>query len=351
MMKSLGHIDILITIFNQEEIIERVLYGVFSNTTTPFNLVLIFDGCSDRTKPRALHYLKRWKSSLLRDLIIKDTPNLFELRANNFGFKLCQSEFLITIQDDMVVQEYGWEKRLTYPLRKFDDVFAVSGRSTQNIMEIGNGRREKYVDQAAFEMKTLKRNIFAVRDIGIRGPLALRTSYLKELNYLNDAYAPGALDDAEISLRAWRDKKWKIGAFGVKYLSKQEWSKVNAPDSTMKAWESWGRNQDRLYSDFKEYIDSGVKHNEDILIDERDIDYTRGFVSFVHKIWGFMKYPLRFDKRRIKTVYRKTFRRSIETIKKPIVKLLELVLGKNFGKIASEQGFKKAAERFLSQLP
>ncbi len=133
MSKPLEKLDIMISIFNQEEIIERVLYGVLKNTTTPFNLILVFDDCTDRTKPRALAYIKKTKPRLLNELIVKDTPNLFELRANNFGFRLAKTDYLITLQDDMIVKEFGWERRLTFPLRKFDDVLAVTARTAQDI--------------------------------------------------------------------------------------------------------------------------------------------------------------------------------------------------------------------------
>ncbi|MEK9131672.1 MAG: glycosyltransferase family A protein [Patescibacteria group bacterium] len=341
MVKPLELIDIVLSIYNQEEIIERVLYGIFKNTTTPFNLILIFDGCTDRTKPRALSYIKKINGGLLKELIIKDTPNLFELRANNVGFKLAREKYLITLQDDMVIDDYGWERRLTYPLRQFDDILAVTGRGAQNIETIGNGK-EKYTHRSAREFGSLPRNMFAIRDVINRGPIAFRTDYLKELQYLNDAYAPGALDDAEISLRAWRDKHWKVGAFWINYISKQEWSKVNAPDSTMKAWESWGRNNNRLYEDFKEYLDSGDKHTSDFIIEEFEIDYSRGLFGFLKRKCLILKYPLRIDMRVIKNRRRLLVRRIIKTSKFPFLELTGYIFGTSFKMRAVEQGFKKA---------
>ncbi|HEY4503952.1 MAG TPA: glycosyltransferase family 2 protein [Candidatus Paceibacterota bacterium] len=290
MVKPLLKLDIVITIFNQEEIVEKVLYGIFRNTTTPFNLILVFDGCTDRTKLRALKYLRKAKPSLLQELIVRDTPNLFELRANNFGFKLARTDYLITVQDDMIIREYGWERRLTYPLRKFDDVLAVTARVAEDIDKIGFDM-QKQINQMGRELNTLPRNIFAVRDVINRGPIAFRTDYLREIGYLNDKYAPGALDDAEISLRAWLQKKWKVGAYWIDYYSNQAWSKVNAKDSTMNAWEFHKKNKARIYEDFREYLDSRIKHDENIKIEEKEVDYID------NKTIGIWKYPLRLDKR------------------------------------------------------
>lgn len=350
MAYPLEKIDILITIFNQEEIIERVLYGVLKNTTTSFNLILVFDGCTDRTKPRAEKYLKHVTSSFLREIIVRDTPNLFETRANNYGFKLSTCKYLITIQDDMVIREYGWERRLTLPLRKFNDVLAVSARSAQDVVEIGNGGKEKYANQAAFETNTLRRDVFAVRDVGIRGPLALRMDYLKELNYLNDAYAPCALDDTELSLRAWRDKRYKIGVFGINFLSKKEWSKVSAPDSTMKTWESWRRNLEQLYIDHGAYIDSGIKHTEDHMIPDNEIDYERGVLIRARKMWWIFLYPWwRVDKRRIKVMWGQISRNITTIIKAPLIWIFGMILGKKFVQDIQEQGIKGAMTFLLKK--
>ncbi len=335
-LKLLESLDIVITIFNQEEIIERVLYGVFRNTTTPFNLIIIFDGCSDRTKPRALKYIKKVKPHLLLELIIHDTPNLFELRANNFAFRLAKTKYMITIQDDMVIREYGWERRLTYPLRKFDDVLAVTARIAENIESINNGV-QKLVNQKGRELNTLSRNIFAIRDVINRGPIAFRIDYLKDLNYLNDKYAPCAIDDHELSLRAWRDRRWKVGAYWIDYFSHKAWSKTHASDSTMKAFDMAYTNKVRLYNDFKGYIDSCIKHNEEIIIDEKTIDYVQNNI-FLRKLYWFLQFPLRIDKRALGMTWRIRKHEYIEAIKRPLFRLL----GSHITALAQEQGIKKA---------
>lgn|SRR5574343_250405 len=347
---KLDVLDITISIFNQEEIIERVLFALILNTTTPFNLILVFDGCTDRTKQRALSYLKRVWAPRIKSIQVFDTPNLFELRANNYCFKIVKSDYFITLQDDMVVLEYGWERRLTYPLRTIDGILAVSGRRSHDIKEMGTGR-EIYKNIAANENGPdvmRDRNIFAIRDGYIRGPVAFRIDYLRELNYLNDNYAPGTLDDAELSLRAWRDKKWKVGSFWIDYISKPEWSKVNASDSTMKAWESTSRNQAKLYNDFKEYIDSDIKHTEDINIGENNVDY----ISKKRSLFGYyvyLFYPLRLDKRRNKTIVNKIKRGIATVVKYPFIALLSLFFGRGFVEKSQKSGFKTALKEITSK--
>ena len=299
-LKLLESLDIVITIFNQEEIIERVLYGVFRNTTTPFNLIIIFDGCSDRTKPRALKYIKKVKPHLLLELIIHDTPNLFELRANNFAFRLAKTKYMITIQDDMVIREYGWERRLTYPLRKFDDVLAVTARIAENIESINNGV-QKLVNQKGRELNTLSRNIFAIRDVINRGPVAFNMYHLSKLNYLNENYAPSDLDDADLSLRAWEKYKLRVGVYYINYISPLYWSKGRSNESTMNVPVSIKRNSIKIMNDHKDYLETKIKHNDNILILEKEIDYLSSRYSINNIFYIFCR-PYRINRKATKYI-------------------------------------------------
>ncbi|MEK9131670.1 MAG: glycosyltransferase family A protein [Patescibacteria group bacterium] len=307
----LDKIDIVLSIYNQEEIIERVLYGIFKNTTTPFNLILIFDGCRDRSKPRALRYIKQYAPKLLKEVITRDTPNIFETRANNTGFKLAQADYLITLQDDMVINEHGWERRLTYPLRIFDDVLAVTSRTAQDIVTL-SGDEHQYEHRASRELGTLSRETFAIRDVINRGPIAFRTDYLKELGYLKETYAPSNLDDADLSLRAWRDKHWKVGAFWIDYISRLEWGKSRAKDSMMIVSASEQRHGPQIMHDHRNYLQSNQKHTADIHIPENTIDYTRHRTLVTFYYW--LTYPIRFTSKHTQKKLQKKVREIIHTL-------------------------------------
>jgi glycosyltransferase involved in cell wall biosynthesis len=273
--EPLQRIDIVMSIYNQEHIIEAIMSGIFAHTVTPFNLILIFDGCTDRTKERCLTYIERHKPAHLLSVITADTPNIFETRANNVGFRLARERYMITLQDDMLIKEKGWDVRLTYPLRAFDDVLAVTGRIAQNIKHM-DAHVQTYTKRAGRELMTLPRSRFAVREIINRGPIAFRTDYLKELGYLNEAYAPSVFDEADLSLRAWEQHRWKVGAFWIDYESDPSWSKALAADSGMKSSTSTERNAPRLAKDHEEYFKNRSNRYENIRIPSRLIDYPAG---------------------------------------------------------------------------
>ncbi len=331
-IKPLNKIDIVISVFNQENLIEKVLYGLFKNTTTPFNLIIVFDGCTDKTEKRAFKYIKRFKPKILINLIETEAPNVYETKANNIGFKLAKEDYMLTLQDDMVINELGWERRLTYPLRKFNDILAVSARHSQDIDSI-NGENHNYINRMAKELGTLPRNIFAIRDVINRGPVAFRMDYLREMNYLNEDYAPSDLDDADLCLRAWEQKKWKCGAFWIDYISKIEWGKTRSKDSTMYITNPISKNGIKISHDHFSYLASKIKHTENIKIESNEIDYTKfNLKEKIRYKFIIFNYPVKFNRLYLrKTIisyklkFKKSLKKIIDEIKNKDTKLTQKI--------------------------
>jgi FkbM family methyltransferase len=333
MTRELKKIDIVLTVYNQEKLIERVLYGVFKNTTTPFNLILVFDGCTDKTKPRALNYINKFKPSLLKKIIIENSSNVFETRANNIGFKKSTEDYMLTLQDDMVINEFGWERRLTFPVRKYDDVIAVTSRVSQDLKSISNFNTDDiFTNQSGRELNNLPRNIFAVRDTINRGPVAFNMKHLRDMNFLNDKYAPSDLDDADLCLRAWKQRGLRCGAYWIDYISRLDWGKSRSKDSTMYADSHIRKNVTKIKDDHLDYIESQKKHSEDIIINENEIDYVK--TSIFKKLY-FVFYPMRLDKFNYKNAKR--------IIKKIVYKLLYIFGLKDINRI----GLKKSLTQLV----
>lgn len=240
--KPLEIVDIMTSMFNQEKLVERMLAGIFESTTTPFNLIVVFDGCTDRTEEIGRAYIKKHRPPLLRSVAITTAPNVFELKANNIGYSFVTSPYVIYVQDDVLVQEKGWERRLTYPLRIYDDVWAVGSRMAMNMLVREGAPQPDYYDLVAREYFTLPRSTFAIRQTVNNGPMAYRTDILKKLNYLDERYYPGALCDNDITLRASRDFGLKCGALWIDYRSDIEWGKTRSKESTMNAYSSYPRS-------------------------------------------------------------------------------------------------------------
>ncbi len=278
MVKPLERIDIVISIFNQEKIIERILAGVCRNTLTPFNLILVFDGCVDQTKPKALAWLEKNRPAHMLQLVTQDAPDVYETKATNIGLRLGKEDYIITMQDDMEIQELGWEVRLTYPIRKFDDVFSTGAYIGHDPdFEDFKPPVEKYRNARGRKYFNANRGVFYIRTIAMRSPVAFRADYLRKLNYLNEAYAPSTLDEADIQMRAWEQFGLRSGLYWIDYLSKPSWSKSKSKDSTMNESSNRLRNIERIREDHADYFRRKESHSEDRVVPESEIDYPAGF--------------------------------------------------------------------------
>jgi hypothetical protein len=60
------------------------------------------------------------------------TDNVFETKANNAGLKMVDNDYVLLIQDDMVVNEKDFDVRMMKPFQTFNDVFAVTSFVAHN---------------------------------------------------------------------------------------------------------------------------------------------------------------------------------------------------------------------------
>jgi len=107
--------SIVLTVHNKGWLLPNVLNGIKENTVENYELVVVLDGCSDESE-------SIWQNFVDSNPNIKTktvcTPDVFETKANNAGLKECEGDKVIIVQDDMIVKESGWNKRLEKPLTK-----------------------------------------------------------------------------------------------------------------------------------------------------------------------------------------------------------------------------------------
>ena len=84
-----------------------------------YELIVVLDGCTDNSAVVV--------ESVVNDkTTVIETPDVFETKANNAGLKFAEGDYAIIVQDDIIVQEPGWNLRMMEPFEVFDDVFAVT---------------------------------------------------------------------------------------------------------------------------------------------------------------------------------------------------------------------------------
>ena len=124
-------LSIIVTVYQKEAHIGYVIAGIVENTTSPFELVVVYDGCTDRSE-QVVNSVLAANKGLMQKLTVVHTPDINEVRANNAGMRAAGGDYWILLQDDMQVTERGWEKRLLYPILQWPDVFAVSANKAHS---------------------------------------------------------------------------------------------------------------------------------------------------------------------------------------------------------------------------
>jgi glycosyltransferase involved in cell wall biosynthesis len=242
--------SIVLTVHNKDWLLPKVLRGIVDNTVSPYELVIVLDGCTDSSEQMVENFIKNTPNTKVK---VVETPDVFETKANNAGLKECEGDKVIIVQDDMVIKESGWNDRLEKPFDEFIDVFAVTARSAfnyrfnQNSVHANLSEEEDlridncWSDIFGYESHTnrdegLSRNVFAVRNNVCRGPLMIDHADMIKLNYFDEIFAPQDQDDADLCYRAFKELGKIVGAYWIDYESDNSWGSTRPDGKNPASW-------------------------------------------------------------------------------------------------------------------
>ena len=220
-------ITCLLTTHNKEDMIGSVCYGIINNISElTKEIIVVFDGCIDKTEEIVKNILK----DITINIKYVYTEDVFELKANNSGLKSVTSDYVILIQDDMIIKEKNFDKRMLKPFISFDDVFAVTSQTAHN-NQINNNT--VLTVEPADRRLGYPRDKFAVREIANRGPLMYNYKDLVKLNFFDEYFTPNSYDDHDISYRAYKELGKVSGLYWIEYDSDPSWGTGRQKNQTI----------------------------------------------------------------------------------------------------------------------
>jgi glycosyltransferase involved in cell wall biosynthesis len=252
-------ISIILPVYQREDIIEQVLQGIWDNSSALVKeLIIIIDGCTDKSEEIVCKFIAdrpfRFKYNVLY------APNVNEVLACNMGLKIASEPFCMSVQDDQVITQFGYDVQLLKPMMMWSNVFAVTCSRAYDIYPRNTGG--VYFGSMACIDYT-PRTVFAIRDIADRGPLLLRHTMLESLDYLDTEFAPISYDDVDICMRAYAKEGWLSGVYPMPLFGKYELGTTRRlGPSTNIIQTAWHKNVPIIVKRHHFAI-VGAKHDED----------------------------------------------------------------------------------------
>lgn len=263
--------SIILTVHNKDYLIFEVLKRITNFTTGIYEINVVVDGCSDNSEQIIDNFILQHKNVKINKF---NTNDVFETTANNVGLKNSSGEFCVIVQDDMLINEHGWNERLHKPIKQYSDIFAVTGRHSHNWVYNINSIHENMIENLdncwcdiliATDIagrENIDRDTFAIRDSVNRGPLLIKHEILQKVNYLDESFAPQDMDDHDLCYRVYKQTGLMAGCFWLDIISEPSWGgtrKNGGPASWL--LKSQHKNMKIVWNRHKELI-IGQKHNE-----------------------------------------------------------------------------------------
>jgi glycosyltransferase involved in cell wall biosynthesis len=225
--------SIILTVHNKDFLINESLERIKKYTKGLYETIIVLDGCSDNSEFIVKNFIKNNKKMKFK---LEYADDVFEVKANNIGIKQAENDYIIIVQDDMLMNEDSWNVRLTTPFRVFNDVFAVSSNCAHNWVFNPNSKHLgmsenldncwsdiiQHVDHAG-KVWGLPRDTFAVRQCVNRGPLAINHDDLIDLNYFDEIFAPLDMDDHDLCFRMTKKINKVVGCYWTDFISDFSW--------------------------------------------------------------------------------------------------------------------------------
>lgn len=216
-----------VAIHNQEAIIEQILRGIYANTIGLWELIIVFDACTDGSEFAVTEMLANmdfhgYPDFLGLTIIHQPTP-IFETSTDNLVATIARGKYYINVQADCKLHTFGWNWLLSKPCIAWTDVFAVSGRAAHDLFAPQSG-----IGKLGFDgCEPLKQNFdhgntFYSYESCIRTPLLFDLEKLRELGYMDEQNFCMDGDDHDLMARAAL-KGYRCGYVPIEYESPIEW--------------------------------------------------------------------------------------------------------------------------------
>jgi len=131
----------VVPVFNQERIIQDHLTSLLENAIHPIEVIVVNDSSNDGTELQVLDFISSFDAFSQKNHSIKLFTTkfpMFESRCEDFAFRIARGDYLISLQADMKILEWGFDKILIESLSSHEDLELISCRGTHSFADLGS---------------------------------------------------------------------------------------------------------------------------------------------------------------------------------------------------------------------
>jgi glycosyltransferase involved in cell wall biosynthesis len=131
----------VLTTFNQESLINRVIHSIVNYSSLPSQLIVIDDKSEDETLGQILKMVgdENWENGNLSKIsVYGNKESRFETFCDDFGIRSANTEYVVLVQSDVIITEHEFDAKLIACLEHFPDILMVSARGTEPIAPIAD---------------------------------------------------------------------------------------------------------------------------------------------------------------------------------------------------------------------
>lgn len=264
----------IITIHNKEDILLRVLEGVAECCSEKSQIIPVLDGCTDRSEEIVDEFTAA--SGLNVKKVI--TPDVYELRAINAGMDCVPEGFIMTIQDDVILQEPELENKVIELCAEVGpSIGLISPRHGVNVRRtpvlrqlrksgllplIDEFDRIARPEEAFGTAEQVDYGQLTYRMVAGGSPMIFPEKLWRRVGQMDEIMVPFMWFDHEYNLRALR-AGFRNVVFPLHFLSQEDWgtSRQKAKDRNWKMWFDGIvlRNRRYLWKKYGQFIDSYLR--------------------------------------------------------------------------------------------
>lgn len=242
----------IITIHNKEDLLPSVLEGIAACCSKQSKIIPVLDGCTDNSEAIVDEFIAT--SGLNVEKVI--TPDVYEIRALNAGMARVTEGYIMTIQDDIILQEPELEKKIIALCAEVGATIGViSPRHGANVRRtaflrqlrqsgmvplIDEYERATRPEETQASCEQVDYGSIVYRMVAGGSPMIIPESIWQAIGRMDDAMAPLMWHDHEYSLRALQ-AGFRNVVFPLHFESNIDWGTMRQKAKN-NAWVSMVRN-------------------------------------------------------------------------------------------------------------